>query len=308
MSRKALESKTVAALKKQATELSIAGRSKMKKAALVDAILAASTSETAEAATAAVELSVAEVDDTAAEAPLTSEPIEAAAVVEAVEAVETIEAVASVEAVEAVEAATVGETGETNKTASPEAVAPTVEPSADDVFIDRGEPIPESYPGERMRVLVRDPGSLYVYWETEDGDPAGWEVSAERDGQVLHGFHADDPTSGGYLRAPAADVQRVTVRSPRRPPRFVAELPRAAQQAPTAPVLPEERWTSFQPPEERPAPTASFPVSSPVPPSIKLPLPAEPPSSTSSTSSTSPSPSPSPSPSLPGSHTPQSRG
>ena len=297
MTRTALEAQTVAALKKQATELSIKGRSKMKKSALVDAILAASATPVeaagveeaagvAEPAAEAVD-SLPEAAEVAAETP--DEPTATAA-----------------DVAEPDEPAAAAAVDAPDEAADSEPVPPvTVEPSEADVYIDRGEAIPESYPGERMRVLVRDPGSLYVYWEAEGGDPRGWEVSAEREDEVLHGFHATSPTVGGYLNAPAADVQRVTVRGPaphRSSPSFTARLIEEARPAAAAAASPmsstgagahEERWTSFQPPEERPATTAAFPVSSPVPPSVSLPTPAAGPAATSSS---------------PSSHTPQNRG
>jgi len=34
-------------------------------------------------------------------------------------------------------------------------------------FIDRGEPIPETYGGDTLRALVRDPNWIFVYWELE---------------------------------------------------------------------------------------------------------------------------------------------
>jgi hypothetical protein len=271
-----LETQVVSALRKLAADLDIQGRSRLRKAALIDAILLAMSEEStsdedpmADGSAAdesavdesavdesAVDVSTA-TESAAEEADLiaaAAEPDEGASL-DAADA-EAIEAAgeAALEAADAdLEAAAVESGGAEGAPAeAEEAPTPLVEPSAGDVFIDRGEPIPDAYPGERMRVLVRDPGSLYVYWET--GQDRRWSVAAEAGGEVLHTFQTDSAHAGGYLHAPADRVQKVVVTSPAAP-RFEARLaaPEPPAPAPAFPPAQPERWAQFSPPEEAPA-------------------------------------------------------
>jgi hypothetical protein len=78
------------------------------------------------------------------------------------------------------------------------------------VFIDRGPPLPDLYPGRRVRVMVRDPGTLFAYWESDDAVEA-WEVTAWRGDVVLHRFHTAAHVRNGYLRVPPGTRGRVTL-------------------------------------------------------------------------------------------------
>ena len=70
----------------------------------------------------------------------------------------------------------------------------------------------ERYPGKRVRVMVRDRETLYVYWETDEDGFDGFEVKATaRDGARLAGFATGGSGSGGYLRVPAHTVGTVEV-------------------------------------------------------------------------------------------------
>jgi len=81
------------------------------------------------------------------------------------------------------------------------------------IFIDRGLPIPEVYPGQVMRVLVRDPRTLFVYWELEGPYAEAWEIYAlDHSGAVVSSFRTDGSTSGsGYLYVAAAHVSKVSL-------------------------------------------------------------------------------------------------
>ncbi|MBN1337446.1 MAG: hypothetical protein JXB39_15940, partial [Deltaproteobacteria bacterium] len=92
--------------------------------------------------------------------------------------------------------------------------APPREPSEGDVFIDRGAVLPDRYPGTRVRVMVRDPGTLFVYWEIppEAGGEA-WEIaSLDADDQTLQAFRVGHEGASGYLNVASASVERVTLR------------------------------------------------------------------------------------------------
>jgi len=118
-----------------------------------------------------------------------------------------------------------------------------------EVYIDRGLPLPESYPGTRLRVLVRDPGTIFVYWEAEEITGEGWELAAwSTEGELLASFRSLVGRSGsGYLLCESSRVVRVTL-SPVaggevREVRLGAAVALGAAQEPA--VL-EERWVDFR--------------------------------------------------------------
>lgn len=58
-------------------------------------------------------------------------------------------------------------------------------------YIDRGSAVPDFYSGTRLRSVVRDPETIFVDWESEDGaeDADGWHVAAyDADDNLLDAF------------------------------------------------------------------------------------------------------------------------
>ena len=82
------------------------------------------------------------------------------------------------------------------------------------IFIDRGLPVPDSYPGTRLRVLIRDPETLFVYWESATYSAEGWEISAfDSMGSCVFSFRSSEPLSGfGYILSSVERVKRVSLR------------------------------------------------------------------------------------------------
>lgn len=46
------------------------------------------------------------------------------------------------------------------------------------IYIDRGQPVPDFYPGSLLRVMARDPNVLFVYWESDEAPDGGWHLAA----------------------------------------------------------------------------------------------------------------------------------
>ena len=165
MTREALIAQTLAALRERAAALSITGCSRMGKAALIEAILSADPPEE-EAALPADWPALHQLPSSGG-APRgvpgggASSPRSEAGASAAVSGRDPHREASDTGADEAAVSADAprGEAGAADAAGG--------EPSAEDLFIDRGEPVPDAYPGERMRALIRDPGSLYVYWESE---------------------------------------------------------------------------------------------------------------------------------------------
>lgn len=86
-----------------------------------------------------------------------------------------------------------------------------VEP--DSIFIDHGAILPEFVPGTCLYALVRDPGTLFVYWNATIESPEGWILTAfDGSGNVLQSFRTPARRNGrGYFRIPTARVARVTL-------------------------------------------------------------------------------------------------
>lgn len=105
------------------------------------------------------------------------------------------------------------EDAETESETSDAAAAPEVPKEPDSIFIDRGAILPEYIPGTCLYALVRDPGTLFVYWNTTFESPDGWIVTAyDVSGNVLQSFSSPMRRSGrGYFRVPTARVARVTL-------------------------------------------------------------------------------------------------
>ena len=104
------------------------------------------------------------------------------------------------------------EAEETEETEESEAVEPPpVEP--DSVYIDRGAILPEYVPGTCLYALVRDPGTLFVYWNATFESDHGWLLTAyDAAGNELQSFRTPARRNGrGYFRIPTARVARVTL-------------------------------------------------------------------------------------------------
>ena len=86
-----------------------------------------------------------------------------------------------------------------------------VEP--DSIFIDHGAILPEYVPGTCLYALVRDPGTLFVYWNAKFESANGWLLTAyDHSGNILQSFTTPARRNGrGYFRIPTARVARVTL-------------------------------------------------------------------------------------------------
>ncbi|MFA5624838.1 MAG: Rho termination factor N-terminal domain-containing protein [Bradymonadales bacterium] len=83
----------------------------------------------------------------------------------------------------------------------------------DTIYIDKGMLIPSYVRGTRLRVLVRDPGTTFVYWDSEFENPEGWQLTAyNRDGVVLDSFRSSARRAGsGYFHIPSLEIARVSL-------------------------------------------------------------------------------------------------
>lgn len=72
----------------------------------------------------------------------------------------------------------------------------------------------DGYPGGRLRAMVRDPGTVYVYWEpSKETEAEGFEVKAvDSDEQVLDSFRTDERGRSGYIRVTPGAQGRVQLR------------------------------------------------------------------------------------------------
>ncbi len=91
---------------------------------------------------------------------------------------------------------------------------PAREPSEAGTFLDRGAVLPDRYPGTRVRVMVRDPETLYVYWEVPPGTGGeAWEIaSLDAEDRTLQAFRVGHGGTSGYLHVASVSVERVMLR------------------------------------------------------------------------------------------------
>jgi hypothetical protein len=82
-----------------------------------------------------------------------------------------------------------------------------------EIYIDRGQALPDHYPGLRLQVLVRDPGTIFVYWEPPDAITCdGWVlVARDADDQVLQTLRVPFAVRQGYLYVAALEVVTVSL-------------------------------------------------------------------------------------------------
>ena len=83
----------------------------------------------------------------------------------------------------------------------------------DSVFIDHGAILPEYIPGTCLFALVRDPGTIFVYWNAEFESENGWLLTAyDHNNNILQQFSTPTKRNGrGYFRVPSSLVARVTL-------------------------------------------------------------------------------------------------
>lgn len=81
------------------------------------------------------------------------------------------------------------------------------------VFIDHGAILPEFIPGTHLFALIRDPGTLYVYWNSEVESAHGWRLTAfDAQNNILQSFTTTHRRSGrGYFHIPTMLASRVTL-------------------------------------------------------------------------------------------------
>ena len=86
-----------------------------------------------------------------------------------------------------------------------------VEPGS--VFIDHGAILPEFVPGTCLFALVRDPGTIFVYWNADIESEHGWLLTAyDYNGNILQQFSTPVRRNGrGYFRVPSSSAARVTL-------------------------------------------------------------------------------------------------
>jgi len=211
-----LMSLTVKELRVEAERLGVKRSSAMKKAELVEAILEASAKASCEAAAVVVD------SESGADGEALSMTEAACSVVESkskASAKPKLKAGGFVVEVEAdadeVEAEAETETDEAaGDVTDAEAEAEVIEVrEPDSVYIDRGAVLPEYIPGTCLYALVRDPETLFVYWNSNFESENGWLLTAyDAAGQVLDSFWTPARRNGrGYFRLPTISVSRVAL-------------------------------------------------------------------------------------------------
>ncbi len=141
---------------------------------------------------------------------------------------------------------------------------------------DSGPPLPELPPQPRVRLMVRDPETTFVYWEGKD-QPLGWEVHAE-DKSGRPSRTQPSLARAAYVEAPVAELDRVVVRpvasaeASAAPARSAAlpwtppAAPSAAAPLAAAPAAAEEpapRWRAVGDPAPAPEPVSASPAPRP---------------------------------------------
>lgn len=124
--------------------------------------------------------------------------------------------------------------------------APVYEPTS--VFIDRGAILPEFLPGTHLFALIRDPGTLYTYWNSEIESPNGWRVTAfDAAGNVLQSFQTTHRRGGrGYFHVETARVSRVTLEMVKEDGQIGLILESKIKIVEQSRHRPGEKWVDFQ--------------------------------------------------------------
>ena len=133
----------------------------------------------------------------------------------------------------------------------------------DSVFIDHGAILPEFIPGTCLFALVRDPGTIFVYWNAEFESENGWLLTAyDRNNNILQQFSTPTKRNGrGYFRVPSSLVARVTLaeihRDGHSDVKLESKVRIAEQMGLVQPRAYDERWIDIKSHEvvfEAPAP------------------------------------------------------
>ena len=116
------------------------------------------------------------------------------------------------------------------------------------VFIDHGAILPEFIPGTHLFALIRDPGTLYVYWNSEVESAHGWKLTAfDARGNVLQSFTTTHRRSGrGYFHIPTMLASRVTLEMVQSDGSIGMKLESTIKILEQSKHKPEERWVDVQ--------------------------------------------------------------
>lgn len=114
--------------------------------------------------------------------------------------------------------------------------------ATEELYIDWGPDLPARYPGGRARVMVANPTTLYVSWESDAPAPERWYLEVRVDGQRTESLEIPGKGSDAWFQVPArtrGHVHLVRVGGGHRTE--VAVLPFATPPAGPSDAL-EERW------------------------------------------------------------------
>ncbi|MCB9640014.1 MAG: hypothetical protein H6728_05815 [Myxococcales bacterium] len=87
-------------------------------------------------------------------------------------------------------------------------------------YIDRGPTLPERYENTRVRAMIRDPQSVYVYWNTPEPPNTPWKIEARDEvGDIVHTFQVPPQYQSGYVRAEVSKIHMIAahIQPPARP-------------------------------------------------------------------------------------------
>ncbi len=234
MDKTKLTAMTVKDLRAEAEKLGIKKTSTLKKNELIDAIIAANAANEKSSKTTKTAKSDAAKSDKSAEAKKDAKTSAKAksdtakeASPKAAKAVKTGKAIdkkaddkiADDDALEAKKATDAESEEDDEQSAKKDAkldaekVEEPVPVEPDSIFIDHGAILPEFVPGTCLYALVRDPGTLFVYWNATFESANGWLLTAyDHSGNILQSFTTPARRNGrGYFRIPTARVARVTL-------------------------------------------------------------------------------------------------
>ncbi|MCK6509012.1 hypothetical protein L6R29_03455 [Myxococcota bacterium] len=141
-------------------------------------------------------------------------------------------------------------------------------------YIDRGPTLPARYENTRIRAMIRDPQSVYVYWNTPEPPQSPWKIEArDEGGDIVHTFQVPPQYHSGYVRAQVSQIRMIAahIQPPARtwfpiasidlkiPPRRLSlEIPPSTSTAATPPSTQATeswvRWDTEQA-QAHPAPT-----------------------------------------------------
>ncbi|MFO0749445.1 MAG: hypothetical protein U1F43_27820 [Myxococcota bacterium] len=125
---------------------------------------------------------------------------------------------------------------------SPRPRRSALQAATEELYIDWGPDLPARYPGGRARLMVANPTTIYVAWETDAPAPEHWAIELHVDGRATQSFEVPGKASDGWFQVPAAARGAVHLVRVGDGQRFdVAVLPFATPPAGPSDAL-EERW------------------------------------------------------------------